>query len=64
MRSGFNPLHPCSRICLTNVILLCYNSITEQGQMFWGVRTLSSTLIRVHLVSINCGIRVYGMEGD
>lgn len=33
---------PVPGICLTNVSLLCYNSITEQGQMFWVVRTLSS----------------------
>ena len=45
---------------LTDVSLLCYNSITEQGQMFWGVRSLSSmlnpTLFGVHGVQNPFGV--------
>ena len=64
----FQPLPIHVRICLTNVSLLCYNSITGQGQMFWvTVRAVPGILkwgCVVSMVSINSGIRVYGVEND
>lgn len=55
----------------TNVSLLCYNSITEQGQMFWvTVRQFARREVRqswfrlVSMVSIKPGIRVYAMASD
>jgi hypothetical protein len=54
--------------CLTNVSLLCYNSITEQGQMFCVTfahrEATRSWLWLVSMVSIKPGIRAYGMESD
>ena len=60
------PIHV--RICLTNVSLLCYNSITGQGQMFWVTVGASPGILKwgcvASMVSINLGIRVYGVEND
>ena len=53
----------------TDLNSLCYNSFTGQGQLLW-VRVACSTVFGqrfdlVSMVSINLGIRFYGVEtGD
>ena len=56
-------------ICLTNVSQLCYNSTTERGQLLWVTVRVPprGTEVRfcvVFMVSINSGIRVYGVDSD
>jgi hypothetical protein len=57
------------RCVCTDLNFLCYNSFTGQGQLLW-VRVACSTVFGqrfslVSMVSINLGIRFYGVEiGD
>src|ERR1700687_5994845 len=56
------------RTC-TDLNSLCYNSVTGQGQLLWvGVRlrySFGRRFCLVSMVSINLGIRSYGVEtGD
>jgi hypothetical protein len=58
---------------LTKMSLLCYNSNTEQGQMFWvtaqfaGLPGMPKAVLQFlwcPMVSINPGIRAHGLESD
>jgi hypothetical protein len=50
----------------TDLNSLCYNSFTGQGQLLWvGLACITVFGNRLSIVSINLGIRFYGVEtGD